>query len=280
MNTYDIKLAIIGRGAWPSKIKSSLESNFQNLDAEIFSARDVVSNSKLVQENLFNVIWIATQPSLQLKLLKKLLNGSQTIIFEKPLGSNSAEIDSLIQFLQEHSSGAVAPSNPWTFETTCLEAVELMKNQGLEAAKVEITRRGPNRRSYLSPVGDWIPHDLYLLEKIFVSESITFNKIVGTRESAVANFFCKGFQTQVTVNSGYAQERVSEIIYSKNSTEIRANILSGKISINGTTHNFRARDSYDAISRNYLDAKNWGRERFINTAKLQSEVFSSLEKLK
>ena len=280
MNTYDIKLAIIGRGAWPSKIKSSLESNFQNLDAEIFSARDVVSNSKLVQENLFNVIWIATQPSLQLKLLKKLLNGSQTIIFEKPLGSNSAEIDSLIQFLQEHSSGAVAPSNPWTFETTCLEAVELMKNQGLEAAKVEITRRGPNRRSYLSPVGDWIPHDLYLLEKIFVSESITFNKIVGTRESAVANFFCKGFQTQVTVNSGYAQERVSEIIYSKNSTKIRANILSGKISINGTTHNFRARDSYDAISRNYLDAKNWGRERFINTAKLQSEVFSSLEKLK
>jgi predicted dehydrogenase len=280
VNTYDIKLAIIGRGAWPSKIKSSLESNFQNLDAEIFSARDVVSNSKLVQENLFNVIWIATQPSLQLKLLKKLLNGSQTIIFEKPLGSNSAEIDSLIQFLQEHSSGAVAPSNPWTFETTCLEAVELMKNQGLEAAKVEITRRGPNRRSYLSPVGDWIPHDLYLLEKIFVSESITFNKIVGTRESAVANFFCKGFQTQVTVNSGYAQERVSEIIYSKNSTEIRANILSGKISINGTTHNFRARDSYDAISRNYLDAKNWGRERFINTAKLQSEVFSSLEKLK
>jgi hypothetical protein len=196
------------------------------------------------------------------------------------LGSNSAEIESLIQFLQEHSSGAVAPSNPWSYETTCLEAVELMKNEGLDAAKVEITRRGPNRRSYLSPVGDWIPHDLYLLEKIFVSESITFNEIVGTRESAVANLFCKGLQTQVTINSGYAQERISEIIFSKSSKEIRANILSGKISINGTTHNFRARDSYDAISRNYLDAKNWGRERFINIAKLQSEVFSALEKLK
>ena len=280
MNTYDTKLAIIGRGVWSAKINSSLESNFQNLDAKLFSARDVVSNSKLIQENLFNVIWIATQPSLQLKLLKKLLNESQTIILEKPLGSNSAEIESLIQFLQEHSRGAVAPSNPWSYDTTCLEAVDLMKNEGLDAAKVEITRRGPNRRSYLSPVGDWIPHDLYLLEKIFVSESITFNEIVGTRESAVANLFCKGFQTQVTVNSGYAQERISEIIYSKSSKEIRANILSGEISINGTTHNFRARDSYDAISRNYLDAKNWGRERFINTAKLQSEVFSALEKLK
>ena len=185
----------------------------------------------------------------------------------------------MIQFLQEHSRGAVAPSNPWSYETTCLEAVDLIKNEGLDAAKVEITRRGPNRRSYLSPVGDWIPHDLYLLEKIFVSESITFNEIVGTRESAVANLSCKGFQTQVTVNSGYAQERISEIIYSRSSKEIRANILSGEISINGTTHNFRARDSYDAISRNYLDAKNWGRERFINTAKLQSEVFSSLERL-
>ena len=142
MNTYDTKLAIIGRGVWPSKIKSSLESNFQDLDAKVFSARDVVSNSKMVQKNLFNVIWIATQPSLQLKLLEKLLNMSQTIILEKPLGSNSAEIESLIQFLQEHPIGVVAPSNPWSYETTCLEAVELMKNEGLDAAKVEITRRG------------------------------------------------------------------------------------------------------------------------------------------
>ena len=280
MNTYDTRVAIIGRGSWPSKIKSSLESNFQELDVNTFSARDVVSNSRLVQENNFNVIWIATRPSLQLKLLEKMLNLSEITILEKPLGSNSAEIERMIQFLQKHSIGVVAPSNPWSYGTTCLETVELMKNEGLDSAKVEVTRRGPNRRSYLSPVGDWMPHDLYLLEKIFDSESITFNEIVGTRESAVANFFCKGFQTQVTINSGYAQERVCEISFLKSSTEIKANILCEEISINGTTHNFRARDSYDAISRNYLDAKNWGRERFINTAKLQSEVFSALEKLK
>jgi hypothetical protein len=47
----------------------------------------------------------------------------------------------------------------------------------------------------------------------------------------------------------------SGIVHSKSSKEIKANILSGKISINGITHNFRARDSYDAISRNYLDEK-------------------------
>jgi predicted dehydrogenase len=280
VNIYETKLAIIGRGIWPSKIKSSLESNFQELHIETFSARDVVSNSKLVKKNLFDVIWMATQPSLQLKLLEKLLGMSEIIILEKPLGSNSSEIESLIQLLQKHSGGVVAPSNPWNYETTCLEAVNLMMNEGLNAAKVEITRRGPNRRSYLTPVGDWIPHDLYLLEKIFDSGAITFNEIVGTKEFAVASFFCKDFQTQATVNSGYAQERVFEIIYSKSTKEIRANILSGKISINGITHDFRARDSYDAISRNYLDAKNWGSERFIDTAKLQSEVFCSLEKLK
>jgi hypothetical protein len=280
VNTYEAKLAIIGRGVWPLKIKSSLKSNFQNLDVKVFSARDVISNSKLVQKNLFNVIWIATRPSLQLKLLERLLNKSHTIILEKPLGSNSAEIESLSQFLKGYSSGVVAPSNPWTYKTICLEVMELMKNEGLCAAKVEITRRGPNRRSYLSSVGDWIPHDLYLLEKIFDLKTITFNEIAGTRESAVANFFCEGFQTHVTVNSGYAHELVSEICYSKGSKEIKANILSGEITINGITHNFRARDSYDAISRNYLDAKNWERERFINIAKLQSEVFSSLERLK
>jgi len=280
VNTYEPKAAIIGRGFWPSKIKSSLESNFKELDIKVFSAREVDSNPKLIQKNHFCVVWIATQPSLQIKLLGKLVGMSENIILEKPLGSNSAEIEGLIQFLQENSSGVVAPSNPWSYENTCLEAVELMKNEGLDSAKIEITRRGPNRRSYISPVGDWIPHDLYLLEKIFDSESITLTEVAGTRESAVANFFCKGFQTQVTVNSGYAQERVSEIIYSKSCKEIKANILSGEISINGTTHNFRASNSYDAISRNYLDAKNWERERFINTAKLQSEVFSSLEKLK
>ncbi len=280
MNTYEPKAAIIGRGFWPSKIKSSLESNFKELDIKVFSAREVDSNPKLIQKNRFCVVWIATQPSLQVKLLEKLAGMSESIILEKPLGSNSAEIEGLIQLLQENQSGVIAPSNPWSYENACLEAVELMKNEGLDAAKVEITRRGPNRRSYLSPVGDWMPHDLYLLERIFDSESIILNKIAGTRESAEAYFFCKRFKSQVTINSGYAQERVFEIIFSKRSKEIKANILSGEISINGATHDFRARDSYDAISRNYLDAKNWGRERFINTAKLQSEVFSSLEKLK
>ena len=280
MNTYDPKVAIIGRGIWPSKIKSSLESNFKELDIKVFSAREVDSNPKLIQKNQFRVIWIATQPSLQLKLLEKLVDMSEIIILEKPLGSNSAEIESLIQFLQAHPSGFVAPSNPWSYENTCLETVELMKKKGLEAAKIEITRRGPNRRSYLSPVEDWISHDLYLLGKIFNSEVITFNEIVGNRESAVANFFSKRFQTKVIVNSGFAQERVSEIIYSKGSQEIKANFLSARILIDGTAHNFRERDSHDAISRNYLDSKNWGKERFVNAAKLQLEVFNSLEKLK
>jgi hypothetical protein len=210
----------------------------------------------------------------------KLLDIAQTIILEKPLGSNRAEIQSLIQLLQEHPLGVVAPSNPWSYETTGLEAVELMKKEGLDSAKIEITRRGPNRRSYLSPVGDWIPHDLYLLGKIFDSEVITFNKITGNRELAVAKFICKRFQTQITVNSGFTEERVAELTYSKGTKEIKANFLSGRILINGTEHNFRAQDPHDAISRNYLDARNWGKRRLINAAMLQSEVFSSLERLK
>ena len=280
MNTYETKLAIIGRGTWSSKIKSSLESNFQELDVKIFPAREVVSNPKLVQKSDFHVIWIATQPSLQLKLVGKLLDMAQTIILEKPLGSNRAEIQSLIQLLQDHPLEVVAPSNPWSYETTGLEAVELMKKEGLDTAKIEITRKGPNRRSYLSPVGDWIPHDLYFLGKIFDSEVITFNKITGNRESAVAKFICERFQTQVTVNSGFTEERVAELTYSKGTKEIKANFLSGRILIDGTEHNFRAKDPNDAISRNYLDVKNWERERFINAANLQLEVFSSLERLK
>lgn len=280
MNTYEAKLAIIGRGTWSSKIKSSLESNFQELDIKIFSAREVVSNPKLVQKSDFHVIWIATQPSLQLKLVGKLLDMAQTIILEKPLGSNRAEIQSLIQLLQDHPLEVVAPSNPWSYETTGLEVVGLMKKEGLDTAKIEITRRGPNRRSYLSPVGDWIPHDLYFLGKIFDSELITFNKITGNRESAVAKFICERFQTQVTVNSGFTEERVAELTYSKGTKEIKANFLSGRILIDGTEHNFRAKDPHDAISRNYLDVKNWERERFINAANLQLEVFSSLDRLK
>ena len=280
MNTYEAKLAIIGRGTWSSKIKSSLESNFQELDIKIFSAREVVSNPKLVQKSDFHVIWIATQPSLQLKLVGKLLDMAQTIILEKPLGSNRAEIQSLIQLLQDHPLEVVAPSNPWSYETTGLEVVKLMKKEGLDTAKIEITRRGPNRRSYLSPVGDWIPHDLYFLGKIFDSELITFNKITGNRESAVAKFICERFQTQVTVNSGFTEERVAELTYSKGTKEIKANFLSGRILIDGTEHNFRAKDPHDAISRNYLDVKNWERERFIKAANLQLEVFSSLERLK
>ena len=280
MNTSNRKLAIIGQGAWPSKIKSSLESNFKELEVKVFSAREVVSNPKLVQMNHFNVIWIATQPSLQLKLLEKLLYMSKIIILEKPLGSNSADIQSLIQFLKAHSIGVVAPSNPWSYETTCLETVELIKKEGLFAAKIEIVRKGPNRRSYLSPVEDWIPHDLYLLGHLFDSEEIEFKGISGTQESAVAYFFSRRFKTQITLSSGLAEKRVAKLVYSKGLKQIKANLLSGKISVNDKNHNSRARDLHDAISRNYLDAKNWGMERLVVAAKLQSEVFSSLEKLR
>ena len=280
MNIYETKLAIIGRGTWPLKIKSSLESNFQGLYVRVFSSREVISNTAVVHENGFNAIWIATQPSLQLKILENLSDVFQTIILEKPLGSNSAEIQSLIHVITAHPFRVVAPSNPWSYETACLETVELIKRGGLIAAKIEITRGGTNRRSYLSPVEDWIPHDLYLLGQIFDSDVISFTEISGTRETAVANFVSERFQTEITVNSGFTEERVAELIYSKDSKEIRTNFMSGRISINGKEHSFRAKDTHDAISRNYLDAKNWGQERFINAAKLQSEVFSSLEMLK
>lgn len=280
MNIYEPKLAIIGRGTWPLKIKSSLESNFQGLYVRVFSAREVIANAGVVHENGFNEIWIATQPSLQLRLLENLSGMSQAIILEKPLGSNSADIQRLIHFLTAHPSGVVAPSNPWSYETACLETVELMKREGLFKANIEITRGGSNRRSYLSPVEDWIPHDLYLLGEIFDSDAIAFMEISGNRETAVAKFFSERFQTEITVNSGFTKERVAEIVYSKDSKEIKTNLLSGRILINGTEHSFRAKDTHDAISRNYLDTKNWGKRRLINAAMLQSEVFSSLERLK
>ena len=280
MNIYETKLAIIGRGTWPLKIKSSLESNFQGLYVRVFSSREVISNTAVVHENGFNAIWIATQPSLQLKLLENLSDVFQTIILEKPLGSNSAEIQSLIHFITAHPFRVVAPSNPWSYETACLETVELIKREGLIAAKIEITRGGPNRRSYLSPVEDWIPHDLYLLGQIFDSDVISFTEISGTRETAVAKLFSERFQTEITVNSGFTKERVAEIVYSKDSKEIKTNLLSGRILIDGTEHSFQAKDTHDAISRNYLDTKNWGKRRLINAATLQSEVFSSLERLK
>ena len=280
MNTYDTKLAIIGRGTWPLKIKSSLEGNFQGLGVRVFSAREVIANAAVVHESGFNAIWIATQPSLQLRLLENVSGMSQTIILEKPFGSNSAEIQSLIHFVTTHPFEVVAPSNPWSYETACLETVELIKKEGLIKAKIEISRGGPNRRSYLSPVEDWIPHDLYLLGEIFDSDAIAFMGISGNRETAVAKFFSEKFQTEITVNSGFTKERVAEIIYSKDSKEIKTNFLSGRILINGTEHSFRAKDTHDAISRNYLDTKNWGKRRLINAATLQSEVFSSLERLK
>jgi hypothetical protein len=280
VNIYETRLAIIGRGTWPSKIKSSLESNFQGLGVRVFSAREVIANAAVVHESGFNAIWIATQPSLQLRLLENLSDMFQTIILEKPLGSNSTEIQSLIHFVTTHPFEVVAPSNPWSYETACLETVELIKKEGLIKAKIEISRGGPNRRSYLSPVEDWIPHDLYLLGEIFDSDAIAFMGISGNRETAVAKFFSEKFQTEITVNSGFTKERVAEIIYSKDSKEIKTNFLSGRILINGTEHSFRAKDTHDAISRNYLDTKNWGKRRLINAATLQSEVFSSLERLK
>jgi len=280
VNTYETKVAIIGQGSWPSKIKSSLERNFQGLHVKVFSARAVSSKAKIIQKDYFHVIWIATQPSLQLKLLRDLSDAAELFIFEKPLGSNSSEIGGLIKFLEVHQNGVTAPSNPWSYVNACLETIDLMQIEGLDAANIDITRRGPNRRSYLSPVRDWIPHDLYLLGQIFKSEPISIDEISGTEESANANFYSEKFQAQISISSGFSDRRVAEIIFTKGMKRIRADFLSGRIFIDDTEHKYQVRNAYDSIARNYLDANNWGREKFLKAATLQAEVFSALEKLK
>lgn len=162
-------LLLIGSGKWPEKIQSVIAEQDVSIDIVRISAREFLHlDSWSVKKLLDNrLVWIATIPGNQIQILYGLKEFENKVIIEKPFALNQNELDSILEHSRS-SKNQLYVSEPWRHS-------HKWKNKKLEIEttsgekKISINRGSPATREYITPVWDWLQHDIGLLSDLLSS---------------------------------------------------------------------------------------------------------------
>ena len=165
-----MKILIIGNGAWPTKIFNGLYSKSNKDKINQISAREFLSQDSF-KYSVFDCIWIATSPENQINILSKIANYSEVVILEKPLFTTISEYDRL-NFALGNFKGVAQMSTIWLYSPLWKNLEIPLEN----ISSISIRHKYSDLRVYCSPIFDWIPHDLYLLNALGmnISQNIEF----------------------------------------------------------------------------------------------------------
>ena len=208
---YSIKqLLVIGSGPWPQKVKSILNTNNHQVKINSIGARDFLSIDTNSIESYVSdqIVWIATIPTIQLEILREIKLQSNRVIIEKPFATDSIELKSFIDLAKE-SKNTLFLSEPWRHS----KIWELIKNKITDQNALQsivINRGGPNIRTYINPVWDWIQHDLGLvgeLLKEYQGEIEIGFKWLNNGNTLNLKII-SGSRFSIEINVGYFSERV------------------------------------------------------------------------
>ena len=210
MKYLNKQLLIIGSGPWPQKIKSILNTNNDQVKIDSIGARDFlsidISNIGSYVEN--QVIWVATMPTIQVEVLNRIKLQSNRVIIEKPFATDLKELKSFTN-LANKSKNILYLSEPWR-HSKIWESIKNKINKQNSLQSIVIYRGGPNIRTYINPVWDWIQHDLGLLGELLKEYQdeieIGFNWLNDGKTLNLKIICADRFD--INVNAGYFSERV------------------------------------------------------------------------
>ena len=203
-------LLIIGSGPWPQKIKSILNTNIDQIKVTSIGARDFLG---LDVDNIGvntkeKIVWIATTPTIQFEILNRIKSLPNRVIIEKPFATNSMELESFIQILNITKNNLYL-SEPWKHSKTW-ESIKNKISEQKSLQSIVIYRGGPNMRSYISPVWDWIQHDLGLVGELLKEHQNVIQigfKWINDRKTLKLKII-SGNRFYIEINVGYFSERV------------------------------------------------------------------------
>jgi hypothetical protein len=161
----DLNLVIIGAGAWGKKLLNIFELHVAN--CLLVSARDFLLKPTIIDVfNQNSICWVSTSPDFQIRILDKLIKkNTSTVILEKPYFASSEELYKLKHLLTNSLQTAVYLSEPWLHSALWKDAraaiLDLHSNS--ERTQILIHRFSSDRREYINPIQDWMPHDLSLI---------------------------------------------------------------------------------------------------------------------
>ena len=161
----DLNLVIIGAGAWGKKLLNIFELHVAN--CLLVSARDFLLKPTTIDVfNQNSICWVSTSPDFQIRILDKLIRkNTGTVILEKPYFASSEEFYKLKHLLTNSLQIAVYLSEPWLHSALWKDAraAILDFHSNSEKTQILIHRFSSDRREYINPIQDWMPHDLSLI---------------------------------------------------------------------------------------------------------------------
>ena len=163
------KLLLIGSGKWPEKIESVIASQDVSIDIARIPTREFLHlDSRSVRRLLDDrLVWIATIPRIQIQILYSLKEFENKVIIEKPFALNLSELDSILAYSRS-SKNQLYVSEPWRHSHKWeIKKLEIEATSGDK--KLLINRGGPATREYITPVWDWLQHDIGLLSELLSS---------------------------------------------------------------------------------------------------------------
>jgi len=160
-----LRVIVIGKGVWGKKVQSVISEN-SNRSVKLISARSVLSGKQLIPKNLQKdcIIWIATCPELQIKLVSK-VSDFEKIIIEKPIANSSKQFTELKNELAKVKC-KVFISEVWSHSLFWETLISKIKLESHNIRRIIVTRYGEAAHSYIHPPLDWLAHDINLLYRL------------------------------------------------------------------------------------------------------------------
>ena len=269
-----ISIAVIGQGLWGNKLTQSLKKNSSNHEVDLLSARDFLVEPR---PKLYDVVWIASRPSEQVSVLELARSTAKLIILEKPICEDLADYTRVEKILM-NDEVSIGLSRPWCFSTVWLNAREILKSWELSGATVEFQRSGPAAHTYITPVEDWIPHDIYLASDLFP----TFEN-----EFSVSYFNSNSNEFQLTLDSrnkttlsfSFIESafKESRVTITSVSGELLVNFYEKFIQLNGKRIEKADPNTYDDIGRNLYSLIHGDNKKTSQLVRTQKWIKSLIE---
>jgi predicted dehydrogenase len=156
---------VVGSGPWATKLCHVVSAN-----SDIYKVKQVAARN--VDEPLItqaNIIWIATRPSVQLSLIENFNFYDKRVILEKPLARSLLEFQNLEMAVQDNLQ-FIYLSETWRCSNLWIEA----KKYRTGTFSIKSVRYGKSEREYMSPLMDWVGHDLSLMNDLNIKPTDFF----------------------------------------------------------------------------------------------------------
>ena len=168
-----------------------------------------------------DLVWIATLPDLQLKILKLL--GSfpdRKIIIEKPISINNSINKELFSMFSSELNLFI--SRPWNFSKLWLHFKENIKMHG-EIKSLFVEHSGEILRDYINPPQDWLHHDICLIQELNLNfgPHNPLSKIIWSNNHKNISINI-GDGSNIEIQGGFSAERISIFeVFLKNGSKIK-----------------------------------------------------------